>query len=83
MKFGFKMVYGVFQSIEVLDSDTGRTIAEESESEYYDSFEEANKRADELRQLIDEQICSWGNDIGILRYVYVDEEPRGEQVLLD
>lgn len=74
-----RMVYLVSQYIEVMDGETGEIIDSYSEAEYYPSYSEACKRADELHQLIGEIVCEWDNVCGILKKVYCDDVPRGIQ----
>ncbi len=74
-----KIVYAVHQFIDVVIDDTGEIIDGQSETEYYDSYSDAEKRFYELRQLIGEEICYWGDGdvVGILTDVDFDEDPRG------
>lgn len=74
-----RMEYLVSQFIEVVDGETGEIIDYYPEAEYYSTYAEACRRADELRQLIGEIVCEWGNDYGILKKVSCDDEPRGIQ----
>lgn len=71
--------YGVFLSIDVVSGITGDVIDVHSEDEFFQRKEEADRVAAEYRSQIGEVVCSWGNDIGILREVYVDDEPRTNQ----
>lgn len=84
MKYEMKTVYGVYQKIEVISSETGETIDYNCEEEYYDTLKEAQARAEELRKNIGEEVCEWGDgDYGVLREVSCDDEPRGIQLLTD
>ena len=71
--------YGVFLSIDVVSGKTGDIIDTHSENGFFQTKEEASKAALKYRSQIGETVCTWGDDIGILREVYVDEEPRTNQ----
>lgn len=75
--------YGVFLTIEIISGYTGEVIDYHSEDEFYQSYEKAQEVAKKYRKQIGEQICSWGDDIGILKEVYVDEEPRINQYCIE
>ncbi|MCM1528857.1 MAG: hypothetical protein NC093_02555 [Alistipes sp.] len=69
-------VYEVSLFIEIIDPDTGQVIDYQTEEEYFQTYEAARKRAEYLSRLIGEEICHWGNDVGILCYVDFDDEPQ-------
>ena len=71
--------YGVFLSIDVISGKTGDIIDTHSENSFFQNKEEADRAALKYRSQIGETVCNWGDDIGILREVYVDEEPRTNQ----
>lgn len=67
--------YGVYLDIHIISGETGEFIGYHSEQEFCPTYEQACKVAEEYRNQIGQQFCSWGSDIGILTEVYTDEEP--------
>lgn len=67
--------YMVYYTCEIISGETGDVIDYQTEEEAYSTYNKAQVRAEELRKLIGEEICYWGNDVGILREVDVDDEP--------
>lgn len=67
--------YGLYLDIDIISGETGEVIGYHSEQEFCHTYEQACKVAEKYRNQIGQQFCSWGSDIGILKEVYVDEEP--------
>lgn len=78
-RFEIRQEYMVFYSCDVISGQTGEVIDYHSEHEAYDTLAEAEARAEELRKEIGEEFCCWGDDVGVLKFVEVDKEPRGNQ----
>lgn len=74
-KTEIKSQYDLHLEIEIRSGSSGEVIDIMFEDEHYDSYGEALAAADEYRDEIGEEFCSWGNDIGILKEVTVDDEP--------
>lgn len=81
-KTEIKSQYDLHLEIEIHSGSSGEVIDIMFEDEHYDTYGEALAAADEYREELGNEYCSWGNDIGILKDVSVDEEPTEHQYLL-
>lgn len=81
-KTEIKSQYDLHLEIEIRSGTSGEVIDTMFEDEHYDTYGEALAAADEYREELGEEFCSWGNDIGILKDVFVDEEPTEHEYLL-
>lgn len=81
-KTEIKSHYDLHLEIEIHSGSSGEVIDIMFEDEHYDTYGEALAAADEYREELGNEYCSWGNDIGILKDVSVDEEPTEHQYLL-
>lgn len=81
-RFEMRQEYMVCYTCDIISGESGDVIDYHSEDEVYPTLAEAKARAEQLRQQIGEEICSWGDDVGVLREVYVDDEPRGNQYVI-
>lgn len=77
-----KSQYDLHLEIEIRSGSSGEVIDTMFEDEFYDTYGEALAAADEYRDDLGLEFCSWGNDIGILKGVIVDEEPLYNEYIL-
>lgn len=74
-----KSQYDLHLEIEIHSGSSGKVIDTMFEDEHYDTYGEALAAADEYREELGYEFCSWGDDIGILKYVSVDDEPTDHE----
>lgn len=77
-----KSQYDLHLEIEIHSGSSGEVIDTMFEDEHYDTYGEALAAADEYREELGNEFCSWGDDIGILKDVSVDDEPTDHEYLV-
>ena len=70
------MRYCVSYTCDIVSGESGEVIDYHTEDEYYSEYSDAQARADELRSQIGDEICSWGDDVGVLREVDLSDTPE-------
>lgn len=71
--------YGVYLDISVRLDETGEKIGSQTEVEYYPTYAEAEKKAEEYQGKLGDVICHWGSGgdlaLGYLEAVRLDDYP--------
>lgn len=71
--------YGVHLNISVRLAETGEEIGSQTEVEYYPTYAEAEKKAEEYQGKLGDVICHWGSGydlaLGYLEAVGLDDYP--------
>lgn len=71
-----KIMYPVYQTIDIISGETGATIDCDYIAQYYNTHQQAQARANKLQAQIGKEIYKNGNgDYGILRAVEYYSDP--------